>query len=97
MQFELRARCPKCKTERSIWCETCNPQIAASMDAMERRIDQVGHVDAHCPTCDTVEDVALFVDGKQTEPWQNADKYELKNGPNAGPLPPEPWRKIRDN
>lgn len=65
----------------------------AALDAVEKRIDQIGSVEAHCPECDAIEDVAFFADGRQTEPWINADEYERRNGPGAGPLPPKPWSK----
>lgn len=88
--FELRARCPACGLERSAF----GPRPATTaieLDALEAEIDRCGGVVARCLQCDSVEQVALFVDGQQTEPWQNADKYERESGPDAGPLPQKPW------
>jgi hypothetical protein len=88
--FELRARCPRCRAERSAF----GPRAAstpAELDAMEAEIDRCGGVVARCLKCNAVESVALFVDGKQTEPWQDADAYEKENGSAAGDLPPKPW------
>lgn len=90
MMIEFRAKCPKCETIRTIagpW-EIHNP---AEADRMEMDIDRAGHVVARCPTCDTTEHVAMYIDGKQTEPWRDADEYESEHGKNAGPLPPKPW------
>lgn len=90
MRIELRAKCPQCGAVRVLW----GPWIAKTpddLDHMEDEIDARGHATALCDQCDAVEDVALFIDDCQTEPWQNADDYESRGGPDAGPLPPKPW------
>lgn len=91
-KFELRGRCPKCDTIRSI-VTTCVRNNSPSMDAMENAIDKIGSFEAHCPKCDAIEEVAFFVNNKQTEPWLDADEYERRNGPDGGPLPPKPWKE----
>jgi hypothetical protein len=84
----FRARCPQCQTER--WLHGPHPaRTPADLDAIEHALPKVFR--ARCPRCDGVEEVAMFVDGSQAEPWQNADKMERQHGPGAGPLPPKPW------
>jgi len=89
-KLDLRGRCPHCHTERSIICAYVADN-AESMDALEREIDKRGSFYARCPTCDATEEVAFFADNIQLEPWLDADEYERRNGPDAGPLPPKPW------
>lgn len=88
MKLEFRARCPKCKTVRILvgpW------EIAseAELDLMELSIPEESL--AVCPVCNAVEDIAMFVDDAQAEPWENADEAERKHGRKAGPLPRKPW------
>ena len=92
MLFEFRGRCPRCKTERAMYCQTVDPVTPDALDQMEADIDRIGSWDAHCPKCDMVEAISFFVDGKQQDSWLPADEYERRGGPEAGPLPPRPWR-----
>lgn len=89
-KLEFRGRCPRCGTVRNIVIAYVE-QNSVSMDALENVIDKRGGVDAHCPKCDSVEEIAFFANNVQTEPWLDAIEYETRNGPNAGPLPQKPW------
>lgn len=93
MLFEFKGRCPRCLTVRTVWGYDITPVTPDSLDLLETQAENIGSVGAHCPKCDDVEDVAFFVDGKQTEGWQNAIEYEKMFGKGGGPLPPKPWRK----
>lgn len=91
MKMELRGRCKTCKNERTITgFETENP-TPDFMDRVEASADRRGSWDCNCPVCGKVEDVSIFLNGEQVEPWMNADDFEKLNGPSAGPLPPKPW------
>ena len=87
--LDFRQRCPQCEQVASMF-GVINADNPAELDAFEFAITGQSF-SAHCPTCDVVCDVALFADGRQTEPWTSADDYERDNGPSAGPLPPRPW------
>lgn len=87
--IEFKTRCPHCGIERSLAgpYPASNP---AELDALEHAVTRKTFI-ARCLKCNAVEDVAMFVDGVQAEPWTNADEYERQSGRDAGPLPPKPW------
>ncbi len=91
MQIDLRGLCPNCQTQRVVW-GPFTVSTPADADRMEDEIDARGYALARCPRCDATEQVALFIDDRQTEPWLDADEAERRGGPGAGPLPPRPWR-----
>jgi hypothetical protein len=87
--IEFRSRCPQCQSERPLF----GPFLAgnpAELDLIETKITGRTLM-ARCSACNRVEEVAMFIDGKQVEPWQDADEAERLNGSTAGPLPPKPW------
>ena len=93
IKIEMRGRCVDCGTERSIFCAYVQSEndMGRAMDKLEEQVDKIGAFDANCPKCGQVEEVAMFFNNKQSEPWQNAADYERENGPDAGPLPEKPW------
>jgi len=85
----FRARCDHCNSERDIF-GPFPARTPAQLDAIEMQINGRSLL-ARCPTCDRTELVAMFIDGTQTEPWQDADEMERQHGASAGPLPRKPW------
>lgn len=88
-KIEFKARCQSCGIERTLFGprEINSPE---QLDAVEAEIDRCGGAIAKCLECDAVEQVAMFGDGQQLEPWQDAGQYDQDNGQSAGPLPPKP-------
>lgn len=77
MRIELRGRCPKCQIVRTAFGpRDIDPD---DLTAIDREIDNCGGVIARCLECDTVEQVAMFLDGEQREPWQCADDYDQES------------------
>lgn len=89
MTIDFRARCPRCQRVRVL----VGPFAAdspAQLDAAEHQLSGKMWLTI-CERCCVTEQIAMFADGEQTEPWTDAKKYERDNGPDAGPLPPKPW------
>ena len=87
--LEFRAKCPQCGRERTL-IGPFPARTPAQLDLIE--VAMTGKTSrAVCPACNCVEAVAMFVDGQQVEPWQDADEMERRHGPKAGPLPRKPW------
>ena len=51
MRLELKARCTHCNIERTMWGYVVDDPTPTAMDLLEKRVDQVGSVEAHCPKC----------------------------------------------
>lgn len=89
MIIELKAKCPRCQTVRTLW-GPLKYNTNADAIAAEILIEAKGKAIARCPQCNRVELIALFADDVQTENWMDADEYEKLNGKDAGDLPPMP-------